>query len=343
MSSLSGVYFDGRSARGKRVEVSRFGEQLVLDDGQRRLSFPVAEATVTARLGTTRRRITLRDGAMCEVDDDALLDHWFSDAANRRWNLLARLEAHRAVVALACLAVVSATAASVLWGLPLLARHVAAQVPEEWVLRLGQDALAQLDEMLGAETTLTESRRAGLELAFARLAAESVPHARLAFRTWPRLGPNALALPDGTVVMTDGLVYLAEQDDELLAILAHELGHVRERHALQRIIASSGVAALLYAMTGDVSGLAASALAAPTILLHLHHTRSLEEDADRFAFALLREHGIAPSAFATILRKLEGASEVAELEERPSRWSWLSTHPPTAERARQAELFGSTN
>ncbi len=54
------------------------------------------------------------------------------------------------------------------------------------------------------------------------------------------VGANAFALPSGIVVMTDELVELAKTDDELVAVLAHEIGHVRGRHALRQTAAGGG-------------------------------------------------------------------------------------------------------
>lgn len=332
MSRLRGTYFDGRTARGVEVDVLRTAGEIRIEGVDLRRSVPLVSVAVSPRLGATRRRIVFADGALCELDDDPLLDDWFATAPNRRANLLAAVEKHRGLVVVAAVAVVVIIGGSLAWGLPWLARSVAERVPEEWVGRLGRDALVQLDELLGPGTQLSEERQAELRSAFARLAATSVPHARLEFRTWPRIGANAFALPDGTIVMTDGLVALAEENDELLAILCHELGHVHGRHSLQHILSSSGVAVVLYTLTGDLSGLAALGLAAPTLLLHMHYSRTFEEDADRFGIELMRRAGIDPAAFGRILLRLEPDEADAA---RP-RWDWLSTHPPSAERARRA-------
>ncbi len=53
------------------------------------------------------------------------------------------------------------------------------------------------------------------------------------FRASPIIGANAFALPGGIVIVTDQLMQLAEHDDEILAVLAHEIGHVKHRHVLR--------------------------------------------------------------------------------------------------------------
>ena len=46
-------------------------------------------------------------------------------------------------------------------------------------------------------------------------------------------------LPDGQIVLLDELVQMPADEEEVLAILAHELGHVRHRHGLTQLIQSS--------------------------------------------------------------------------------------------------------
>jgi Zn-dependent protease with chaperone function len=159
------------------------------------------------------------------------------------------------------------------WGLPWAAHKVAQRLPQEWVVQLGKGTLTGLDKALGTPPPCLHLGNRRCRRVCPVGATGAIP-ATLIFRDWPRVGPNALALPDGTIVMTDQLVALAEDDRELLAVLAHELGHVQERHALQKVLASSGVAALVFMLTGDVSGLASIVVAAPTIMTHLHHSRA---------------------------------------------------------------------
>jgi Zn-dependent protease with chaperone function len=270
-----------------------------------------------------------------------LLDAWFGAAAHRRTNLLARLEVHWLAALLSFVAVVAMAGALAVWGLPWIAQRVAAEVPAAWVSELGRGTLTALDEALGKESKLPMPRQEQLRKTFATLARAATVDAHFEFRAWPKLGANAIALPDGTIVVTDELVALADDDRELLAVVAHELGHVHERHALQQIIAGSGVAALVFVLTGDVSGLANIVVAAPTILTQLRHSRALEDDADRFGFALLARQDEDPAWFARIIRKLEAASHKKDAKGAAagSSRSWLQSHPASEQRAELAERF----
>lgn len=345
MSRLAGIYFDGISARRQRVELSCDGTHLTLTGNDFEIVAPLAEISLSPRLGHTRRKLSFAGNAVCELDDDVLLDQWFSTSSQRRANLLARLETHWGTVLAAFALVMGLSASLAVWGLPWAARHVALQLPAQWVTMLGRGTLATLDKTLGGNSEVSPDRQRKLREEFAALAASANVDARFEFRGWKKLGANAIALPDGTIAMTDELVALAEDDRELLAVIAHELGHVHERHALQQVIASSGIAALAFVLTGDTSGLAQIVVVAPTALTQLHHSRALEIDADRFAFALLASQGEDPAWFARIIRKLEASSQdnksgaAAAANESHG---WLQSHPASEQRAQLAEQLSET-
>lgn len=340
MSTLAAQYFDGRSARGHAVQLScENGLLLVRGDTVARTEQTTA-LELSPRLGRTRRRIGFPDGAVCELEDDALLDSWFDSVTHQGWNLVARLEGHWAMIAASFVLVMAMTAALAVWGLPWAAQKVALRLPQEWVVQLGKGTLAGLDSAMRSTTTLPVARQQTLQAAFARLQAGAGVPSALVFRDWPEVGPNAMALPDGTIIMTDELDALAADDREVMAVLAHELGHVHERHALQKVIASSGVAALVFVLTGDVSGLSSIVVVAPSVMTHMHHSRALEADADRYGFALMSKTGLDPVWFARIIRKLEAAhGGKAAKGEKVEVSDWLRTHPASEERARQAEQY----
>ena len=66
-------------------------------------------------------------------------------------------------------------------------------------------------------------------------------------------GPNAFALPAGHIIVTDELIGIAHNDQEVLAVLAHEIGHVVHAHGLRSVLQSSAAALLFTAVSGDIS------------------------------------------------------------------------------------------
>jgi predicted Zn-dependent protease len=160
------------------------------------------------------------------------------------------------------------------------------------------------------------------------------PHIRLEFRHSEILGPNAFALPGGVIVMTDQLVELAGSEEEILAVLAHEIGHVEERHSLRQILQSSGIALLAATVTGDAATVGTAVAGLPVILAQTSYSRGFETVADDFAFDLLRRNSISPAVFADFMERLDTDSELYE------DLSFLSTHPVTSDRIERARGAG---
>jgi Zn-dependent protease with chaperone function len=159
-------------------------------------------------------------------------------------------------------------------------------------------------------------------------------HIKLIFKKGGPLGPNALALPGGTIIFTDELVELAEHDEELTAVLAHEIGHVVYRHGMRRMVQDSLLSFVILALTGDVSGVSEIFLGLPAVLTELAYSREFERDADQYALAFLQAHNIPTSRFADFLIRLDDSSKKSKGEDNGKWTGYLSTHPPTPERVK---------
>jgi Zn-dependent protease with chaperone function len=185
---------------------------------------------------------------------------------------------------------------------------------------------------------LPAERRRELDVQFRALVA-GLPREfdyQLAFRHAPKLGPNAFALPDGRLVVTDQLVELAASDAEVLAVLAHEAGHHEHRHGMRQALEGSAVVLVAGFLFGDLSGTGSLSVSVPVLLLESGFSRDHEREADAFAFALLRRHGRSPADFATIMRRLSDYH--GERDFGPV--SYLSTHPPSRARIEAAAGAG---
>lgn len=157
------------------------------------------------------------------------------------------------------------------------------------------------------------------------------------------MGPNAFALPDGTILFTDEMVQIAEQDDELLTILAHEIGHVIHRHGMRTLIQDSILGFALLAIAGDISGSSELFMGLPALLMERAYSREFEREADRYAITTMRTHNIPSIHFANLMGRIEKA-HLAKGKSENKKWSrYLSSHPLTAERIKEFELRGGTS
>jgi len=341
MTSLAARYFDGQSSRVHDVAVE------LLDNRTLRLrgagierDEPLEHLRVSPRLARIARTIELADGARLLLDDHPLIDQWFPlHNPLQRW--VDRLERHAHAVAASIVVCVLSGAVLFYWGVPWMSDRIAAQLPEQVETRLGEEVLAQLDRFAGlAPSSLDMERQSGLLERFAALKADmpGAENHRLLFRNAAGIGPNALALPGGTVIITDQLVSLVNDDREIDAVLAHELGHQQQHHALRQTLRSSFVIVIAAMFAGDVSSASAVVVAVPTFLLQGHYSREFESEADAFALRTLAEKGTSPAWFAQSMRTLEAfVSDQGESDDSPG---YLSSHPQTRERIDEAEFAG---
>lgn len=143
---------------------------------------------------------------------------------------------------------------------------------------------------------------------------------------------NAFAAPGGLVFFYTGLIETMQSEDELLSVLAHEIGHVVSRHIAQRlekgtkISAASlllGVAGLALGVPALSQGLLVGSMAAGQAL-NLQYSREDEEQADRLSFGWMQEMHRDPSAMKEMLRTMRRITRYRMGSETPQ---YLLTHP----------------
>jgi Zn-dependent protease with chaperone function len=311
---LSATYFDGVSSRAQTVQLQVANHTLTLyrpaaqaeDTLQIVRQAALSELRVSERLRHAPRLVTFPDGAHLEVRDGAaftalLAQTGFNESPVTRWQ-----QSWKATL-IAFVVTLIALAAGYRWVLPAVSHGLALQIPPEWTTPISEHTLSVLDKEYMTPSALPAERQQALSHALQALVAseEDLPPLKLVFRQSPKIGPNAFALPDGTIVLTDELVALAQQDVEVLAVLAHEAGHVKHRHGLRLAIQSSFVGFVIGWYLGDVSSVITGVSAA---LLESRYSRDFEYQADEYGGALLSKHQRSPMLLANMLAKLEQAA-----------------------------------
>ena len=313
-------WYDGLTAVRHEGVARIEGSTLVLDDGSGAQAVPLGdlEYSETLREEIVLRRASLPDFRLRIPRDlpAELLSALPARAEYGRW--VDRIGLGKAVVAFG---IVSAAAVALFMTAP---EWLGPRVPETWERRLG-------DAMIGDLGNRLCSTEFGDE-ALAKLLGKVDPG-----RPQVRAGianidmVNAVALPGGQVLLFDGLIQQAESPEELAGVLAHEVGHVRERHVMTSILRQFGLSVLL---SGANSGIGNTAFGVAS----LGYTREAEREADAFARARMRESEISPLGAARFFERLgggggEGEGGESEGEAEPAFVGWLASHPSTTERA----------
>ena len=333
-------YFDGISPRAKRVLVAvRDGRALFIAPVQsgdiaintleETLQYEIKNCTVQARLGQGRRLIDLPDDTRLETDYQDLEGCLPAKPSNAFWKGLHYAESHLGLVAISVVCIVFAGYALLKYGVPVAAKYAAMATPPAIEKDLGKQTLATLDhEKLGyfEATKLPKARQDEIKAALNVLCqkTQNCPSYDLQFRKSPTIGANAFALPGGYLVMTDELVELAKNNDEITAVLAHELGHVKGRHALRQTLQGTVSGIIIIAITGDASSVAAGL---PALMMNMSYSRELETEADIYSLEALKTACIPTKSFATLLLRLVGSHGGGDVIP-----EMVSSHPDTKAR-----------
>jgi predicted Zn-dependent protease len=155
---------------------------------------------------------------------------------------------------------------------------------------------------------------------------------------------NAFAAPGGIILITRGLIECAQSEDELAAILAHEVGHVVLEHGLKTIKQSRQTAAITDAAVRAGKQLGGTELREVTNLfgdsigdvmkqmVNAGYSREWEKDADHESVVILKQAGYDPMALVRVL-------EVMDTRLKPGGLDFSKTHPDPKDRIRDVKGF----
>jgi predicted Zn-dependent protease len=140
---------------------------------------------------------------------------------------------------------------------------------------------------------------------------------------------NAFCLPGGKVAFYTGILELAETEDEIATVMAHEIAHATARHGGERmtqmLMVQLGGIALSQALKNnrdETIQLAAVAYGVGTSLAYvLPYSRKHESEADHIGIIYMAKAGYDPRAAVTFWKKMQDYHAGQEPPE------WLSTHP----------------
>lgn len=326
---IHGEYFEAGTSLGQAASIDCRNSSLRLITSGLSQTFDVKTVGVSERLAQLPRRIHFPDGSMFSTTHNEQVDNilrtlgrtpkstWINFfEAGWRWTLLALL-----VIPLVLFLLFS-------FGMPLVANPIASMVSSEVKDDLDRHTLDFLDKRVFKPSELALQRQEELIEEFSRVSFYQ-DKTKVLFRGGGLLGANALALPGGTIVFTDEIINLADNDGELVGVYIHEVGHVVGNHGLRNLIQTAGVSFVLGWMLGDLTMITDVVLVgAPVFLQRMAYSRKFEREADAYATALLPLSGYSKSCFADMMEKLASKNE---------EWSsdfpdYLSSHPPTRQR-----------
>ncbi len=215
----------------------------------------------------------------------------------------------------------------IIWRYDDVVTWIAGRVPLATEYKLGQSILASLN----TQTTLIDKGKAAdaVKKIGGRLTKASPYQYQWRISNDPAI--NAFALPGGIVIVNKGLLEKSGSANELAGVLAHEIQHVEQRHALKNMITSSGIAAAVMLILGDAN-------AVMMIMAHQvsaqYFSRQAEVDADMKGLDLLQKNKIDPKGLSAFFKTMQEA-----YKNKAQGPEWLSSHPDTGSRIRAVEDY----
>ena len=151
---------------------------------------------------------------------------------------------------------------------------------------------------------------------------------------------NAYAAPTGPIYVTTGMLEILESDDELAAVLGHELSHSERKHARQQYERGrqTGVLGLVVTVVTGIPWASLGSSILSTVMVR-GYSRGYELEADRDGMMAAYAAGYDPSDFLLVQAKLAQLTE----QRGGGGANWLRTHPGGDERKSQlTEILNST-
>lgn len=340
MPSFKATYTDGRTAKPYQVSAEILGGVLFIRDGEggpQRASWPLANIHLVGdpRDGQLPRLQNLDGPDRLTLSDTMPLTILGPVCPNLNRHAYGRSRDTPKSIAM----LVGGAAASLVLIffviIPVIAGVVADRIPESWEERLGQTAESQIARVLALKTgknvdqirchsAPADALLGNLTLA---IAGDTDLADGINLQIWDVPIANAFAMPGKRVVLLTGLIEEAETAEEVVGVLAHELGHVAERHVLERLVQVSASSFLIGALLGDLFGGAALA-GIGEALISSSYSRDAEREADTWSVDALNRLDIRADGMVDLFERF------SEEEDPDSPLNYFSTHPLSEDRAR---------
>ncbi|CZF83901.1 Protease HtpX [Grimontia celer] len=328
-----GTAFAAGESGKHEAELYVMGEtKAVLTFGGKSVECALNEISRSERIGNLPLQLRFPDGELFIPNNEAELPY-FIQAKKRGW--LTRLESSKTAILSSIAGALLFMVAFFYIGLPGISTGITQVLPEEIPMAVGEHVMSQLDERMFTASELDAERQQALNERFDALVEMLPPmpvKPKLVLRNWKQ-GPNAFALSDGTVVLLDPLVNLAESDAQLESVILHELGHVYHQHVMIGLVRSTLISVSVAMITGESTGVIDLMTGLGVLAATAGYSRADEEESDQFAAKYLSTIYGDASAQAEMFTLLGEAHQASGMSQ------WLSSHPDTQGRIEAANTY----
>lgn len=302
--------------------------------------YSIIEYKIEPRLGKANRVIRFADGVRFETGDhEAIASVEALFPSSRILRFVDWMESRWPVALGSLVGVVVFVFAFFEYGMPLMAKYVAFEVPQSVRRTLSENGLKTIERYGSFEESYSmrmhELGEAAFERALDLVADSKNPEFYYELRIYASsaIGPNAFALPSGLVVVTEAFIELCENEEQMVAVFLHEIAHVEQQHGLRSLIQDTGVFLMLSMVLGDLSSLGGLAASLPALAVESRYSQNFEMEADLYAGRTLEASGIGAEALKEILILLHSDLPDIDLVQ------FLGSHPGLEERLKALDFL----
>lgn len=325
LPAFKAVLFDGVTATAQRVRVNVENDKLLVFNAKNEMADKVSFNQLFRPITTVDQIVLAVEGPQ----DDRRITIEQVNVPTDVWSYLKTLPDERrqspgqpSRIILACVLFILACLATFTVLIPVASDRLVSIVPRSFEQTLGdrleRTVLQASPKNICGSSTDNPYLRALAE----RLQAAIGSNEPVSLHIIDLPVANAFALPSRRIFITRPLLDLSQNPDELISILAHEMGHVQAHHALRLSLRVGGSSAMLGFLLGDFTG-SAALIAIGQSLMGTAFSREFEREADELAVQILQDLGVSPVVLANMLERLQGDDQQVGL---------LATHPMTADR-----------
>lgn len=325
MTAAPAIFYDGLTARRHAVTVAIDDRGLTVSEGDAVLAEWPYDTLRQQDAPAGYLRLSAEDTselARLEIADAALAADILNRCPQIHKATRARRTATFQIVGWSMAAAVSLVLTAI-YLVPLAAERLTPLVPASAERWLGAAVDSQVRLVFGGTACNTPTGDASLAILRERLSDAAGLPEPVTITVLRSTMPNALTLPGGRIYVLSALLDKAAGSEEVVGVLAHEIGHAVHRDGLRRVLQSGGSSFLIGLLFGDVLGGGAIVIAART-LVDSAHSRTAETAADSFAAEILVKLGQSPKALGEFLSRLDGGKDNA--------FALLRSHPLSDER-----------
>ena len=331
MPIIDGFISEAQSSKNEPCQLAVDGNSISLVyAGQKEpANFSIKELKFDPPLGSLNRKIKFPDGRIFETADHQGVDQLKNGGFWQRvwkaetfgWHLLP-------------LAIATPILAFGMYRLvmPLLISAGMAVTPDQALYAMDRSSMESIDFTVTNPSEISHDRRVEIQKIFKNLLEarpknypgtdpDRIYKYKLHFRSSNFMGPNAFALPGGTIVITDDLIQEFSDDHVIAAVLAHEIGHVEQEHSLRQLYRALGMAAMVTVIAGDAGPMLEDMLWEGSAVLSLSFSRENEIQSDDYSYRTLKAAGLPTNGLIDFFEQIEEKFPSSEQGE------WRMTHP----------------